>query len=47
MNIKKLFHRHHWTYYGYTPYGYGEDRNLWGRAQLRECRKCGKVETSW
>jgi len=52
--IKRLFHKHRWTYHGYVPtYGYipgnpkRYPRHLWGTAQSRVCDTCGIKDTTW
>ena len=40
-------HRHSWTYLGYTPHGYGKNKELWGTAEARKCTKCDKLEVDW
>ena len=42
--LRRLFHKHEWVYYGYTPY---TSKNVPHGARLRVCAKCGERQTSW
>lgn len=43
MKIFKLFHRHNWTYYNYTPHS----KDNPGGAEYRICEKCNKKQNKW
>jgi len=42
--VARLFHKHNWVYYNYTPHGYGDDPQKWSTATSRKCSKCGEIE---